>query len=52
MFGYQGIGGVSYALSEQWSVAAEYRYFATLEAAMDSEANGAGAGILTVNHAR
>ena len=40
VFGYQGIGGVSYALSEQWSVAAEYRYFATLRPGF--EANVAG----------
>ena len=41
VFGYQGIGGVSYALSQQWSIAAEYRYFATLRPGFESNVAGA-----------
>jgi opacity protein-like surface antigen len=36
VFGYQGIGGVSYAVSPKLSVAAEYRYFATLRPGFES----------------
>jgi opacity protein-like surface antigen len=36
VFGYQGIGGVSYALSPRLSVSAEYRYFATLRPGFQS----------------
>ena len=41
VFGYQGIGGVSYAFSRQSSIATEYRYFATLRPGF--KANVAGA---------
>jgi outer membrane immunogenic protein len=41
VFGYQGMGGVSYAFTHQLSVAAEYRYFATLRPGFESNVGGA-----------
>jgi len=35
-FAYQGIAGVSYAFNPNWSVEADYRYFATLDPRIDS----------------
>lgn len=32
---YQGIGGVSYAFTEQWEGTLSYRYFATIDSAFD-----------------
>jgi len=39
-FAYQGIGGVSYSLTEHISLAAEYRYFAALEPSFTGNAGG------------
>lgn len=39
-FAYQAIGGVSYAVTEHWSVAAEYRYFAAVSPGMTGNAAG------------
>jgi OmpA-OmpF porin, OOP family len=41
VFGYQGIGGVSYAISPRLSVATEYRYFATLRPGFEADAGSA-----------
>jgi OOP family OmpA-OmpF porin len=38
VFAYQGIAGVGYALTKNWSVQAEYRYFGTSEASLSSSA--------------
>jgi opacity protein-like surface antigen len=46
VFAYQGIGGVSYAFSPRLSLAAEYRYFATLRPGF--QANVAGANNVKV----
>jgi OmpA-OmpF porin, OOP family len=40
VFGYQGMAGVSYSFWRQLSVAAEYRYFATLRPGFESNVNG------------
>lgn len=40
VFAYQGIAGVSYSLSHQLSIGAEYRYFATLRPGFESNVSG------------
>ena len=40
VFGYQGMAGVSYFLSRQLSIGAEYRYFATLRPGFESNVAG------------
>jgi opacity protein-like surface antigen len=40
VFGYQGMGGVSYSFSQQLSISAEYRYFATLRPGFESKVSG------------
>ncbi len=47
-FAYQGIGGVSYALSPQLKLTADYRYFATTDASFTS--NGAKWNVENANH--
>jgi outer membrane immunogenic protein len=39
-FAYQAIGGVAYALNEHWSIAAEYRYFATVSPGISGNTAG------------
>jgi opacity protein-like surface antigen len=41
VFGYQGMGGVAYAFSPRLSLAAEYRYFATLRPGFEANVGGA-----------
>lgn len=41
VFGYQGMAGVSYSFSRQLSIAAEYRYFATLRPGFESNVGSA-----------
>jgi OmpA-OmpF porin, OOP family len=40
VFGYQGIGGVSYSISRQLNIAAEYRYFGTLRPGFQASVDG------------
>ncbi len=47
-FAYQGIAGVSYALSQNLSLTADYRYFATTDA--DIKSNGTKWNVENANH--
>lgn len=49
-FAYQGIAGVSAKLNRNWALTADYRYFATTDASLDSSAGNDSVDLENASH--